>query len=79
MASARRISGQFRLDRSLSPDARAVLQLVVERGYHEFLARVAEGASARLMRSTRSRAPRWSGAAALKIGLVDHLGTFQER
>ncbi len=73
------LSGQFRLDRTMSADARAVLQLVTERGYHEFLARVAAG---------RKRTPEqidsiargrvWSGAAALKIGLVDHLGTFQE-
>lgn len=73
------LSGQFRLDRTLSPDARAVLQLVIERGYHDFLARVAAG---------RKRTPEeidaiargrvWSGEAAVKIGLVDRLGTFDD-
>jgi protease-4 len=73
------LSGQFRLDRTLSPDARAVLQLVIERGYHDFLARVASG---------RKRTPEeidaiargrvWSGDAAVKIGLVDRLGTFDD-
>jgi protease-4 len=73
------LSGQFRLDRSLSPDARAVLQLVTERGYHDFLARVADGRKStpdKIDAIARGRV--WSGQAALKIGLVDHLGSFQQ-
>jgi protease-4 len=73
------LSGQFRLDRSLSPDARAVLQLVTERGYQEFLARVAVGRKrtpAQIDAIARGRV--WSGEAALKVGLVDSLGSFQD-
>jgi protease-4 len=73
------LSGQFRLDRSLSSDARAVLQLVTERGYHDFLARVADGRKStpeKIDAIARGRV--WSGQSALKIGLIDHLGSFQQ-
>jgi protease-4 len=73
------LSGQFRLDRSMSPDARAVLQLVTERGYHDFLARVAAGRKrtpAQVDAIARGRV--WSGEAALKLGLVDKLGDLED-
>jgi protease-4 len=73
------LSGQFRLDRSMSPDARAVLQLVTERGYRDFLARVADGRKrtpAQVDQIARGRV--WSGEAALKLGLVDSLGDFED-
>ena len=73
------LSGQFRLDRSLGADARSVLQLVVERGYHDFLARVAAGrkrTAAQIDAIARGRV--WSGEDALKIGLVDQLGGFDD-
>ena len=73
------LSGQFRLDRSLSADARAVLQLVTERGYHDFLARVAEGRKRKPEEiDAIARGRVWSGESALKIGLIDHLGTLQQ-
>src|SRR5882672_4543607 len=73
------LSGQFRLDRSLSSDARAVLQLVVERGYHEFLARVAEGRKRKPEEiDAIARGRVWSGESALKIGLIDHLGSLKQ-
>jgi protease-4 len=73
------LSGQFRLDRTLSADAKSVLQLVTERGYHEFLERVATGRK----RTTQqidaiARGRVWSGEDALKIGLVDQLGGFDD-
>ena len=73
------LSGQFRLDRTLSADAKSVLQLVTERGYHEFLERVAAGRK----RTTQqidaiARGRVWSGEDALKIGLVDQLGGFDD-
>jgi protease-4 len=73
------LSGQFRLDRSLNPDARAVLQLVVERGYRDFLQRVATGRKrtpAEIDAIGRGRV--WSGDDALKLGLVDKLGRFHD-
>jgi len=73
------LSGQFRLDRSLSPEARAVLQLVIERGYHDFLERVASGRKrtpAEIDAIARGRV--WSGEDALKLGLVDRLGRFED-
>jgi len=73
------LSGQFRLDRSLSPDARAVLQLVIERGYHDFLARVAEGRKRKPEEiDAIARGRVWSGQSALKIGLIDHLGSLKQ-
>jgi protease-4 len=73
------LSGQFRLDRTLSADAKSVLQLVTERGYHEFLERVATGRK----RTTQqidaiARGRVWSGEDALKIGLLDQLGGFDD-
>jgi protease-4 len=73
------LSGQFELDRTLNADARQILQLVIERGYHDFLERVAAG---------RKRTPEqidaiargrvWTGDAAVKNGLIDRLGTVND-
>ena len=73
------LSGQLRIDRPLGEEARALLQSQIDRGYDEFLARVAAG---------RKKTPDqidpiaqgrvWAGSDALRIGLIDHLGHFND-
>jgi protease IV len=73
------LSGQLRLDRALGAPARALLQSTVERGYEEFLARVAGG-----RKKTRDEVDAigqgrvWAGADAKRLGLVDQLGSFDD-
>src|SRR5450631_342629 len=73
------LSGQLRLDRPLGAPARALLQATVERGYEEFLARVAGG-----RKKTRDEVDAigqgrvWAGADARRLGLVDQLGSFND-
>jgi protease-4 len=73
------LSGQLRLDRPLGAPARALLQSTVERGYEEFIKRVANG---------RAKTPDqvdaigqgrvWAGIDGKRLGLVDKLGSFDD-
>ncbi|HEY5102512.1 MAG TPA: signal peptide peptidase SppA [Steroidobacteraceae bacterium] len=73
------LSGQLRLDRPIGAPARALLQSTVERGYEEFLARVAGG-----RKKTRDEIDAiaqgrvWAGSDAKRLGLVDQLGSFDD-
>ena len=73
------LSGQMRLDRPLGNDAKTLLQSMIERGYEQFLAHVAEG-----RKKTRDEVHAiaqgrvWIGSDAKTRGLVDHLGLFDE-
>jgi protease IV len=73
------LSGQLRVDRPLGEDAKVLLQSVIERGYEEFLAHVAEG-----RKKTRdeihaiAQGRVWIGTDAKKNGLVDQLGLFDQ-
>jgi len=73
------LSGQLRVDRPLGDGAKKVLQATIDRGYEEFLGRVSTG-----RRKTRDEVNEiaqgrvWTGADALKLGLVDHLGSFED-
>jgi protease-4 len=73
------LSGQLRLDRTMGAPARALLQSTVERGYEEFLARVANG-----RKKTRDQVDEigqgrvWAGVDGKRLGLVDELGSFDD-
>jgi len=73
------LSGSLRLDRPLTPEVRGLIQATVEHGYEEFLARVAAGRE-----KTRDEVDAiaqgrvWAGVDAERIGLVDHLGGFED-
>jgi protease IV len=73
------LSGQLRIDRPLGDDARALLQSQIDRGYDEFVERVGAG-----RRKTRDQVDSiaqgrvWAGGDAYRIGLVDHLGSFDD-
>ena len=73
------LSGQLRLDRPLGAPARALLQSTVERGYEEFLQRVASG-----RKKTRDQVDEigqgrvWAVIDGKRLGLVDELGSFDD-
>lgn len=73
------LSGQLRIDRPLGEDAKKLIQSMIEHGYEEFLGHVAEG-----RKKTRDEVHAiaqgrvWIGSDALKNGLVDKLGLYDE-
>lgn len=73
------LSGDFRLDRSLGPAARDILQSGVEHAYAVFLDHVAENrgkSPAEIDVVAQGRV--WSGSDAHARGLVDHLGNLEQ-
>jgi protease-4 len=69
------LAGSFRIDRPFGGVAARATQLSVEHGYDQFLAIVAEGRGISKKDVNKIAQGRvWTGADALKIGLVDHLG-----
>ncbi len=73
------LSGQMRLDRPLGEGAKRVLQAVVDRGYEEFLGRVSTGrGKTRDEVNEIAQGRVWTGVDASKLGLVDHLGSFED-
>lgn len=73
------LSGAVRPDRALDPRAGELVQLMIDRGYEEFLERVAKARD--MSRDEVDRIARgriWSGADAHRIGLVDQLGGLDE-
>jgi protease-4 len=72
-------SGQLRLDRPLGEGAKKVLQAIIDRGYEEFLGRVSTGrGKTRDEVNEIAQGRVWTGADAMKLGLVDHLGSFED-
>ncbi len=73
------LSGEFRLDRPLGPAASKLFQATIERGYVEFLGRVADGRerpAEELDAVAQGRV--WAGVDAKRVGLVDELGSFKQ-
>jgi protease-4 len=74
-----RLSGALRLDRPLQPEVARMFQSAIEKGYEDFLARVAEARS--MSRDDVDRLARgrvWSGKDAHQRKLVDKLGGLKE-
>ncbi len=73
------LSGEFRLDRPVGPGAAKLLQATIDHGYEEFLARVGAGRKkSRDEVDAVAQGRVWSGKDALKLGLVDRLGSFDD-
>ncbi len=69
------LAGAIGIDRKLSPEMGEMIQSIIDRGYDQFLATVAEGRSMSkedVDRVARGRV--WSGQDALEHGLVDKMG-----
>ena len=73
------LSGELRLDRPVGPVAAQLLQSLIERGYADFLSRVAEGRNLKVEAVEPLAQGRvWSGRDAKANGLVDQLGGFDD-
>jgi protease IV len=73
------LSGQLRIDRPLGEEARVLLQSQINRGYDDFLARVAAGRRKTPAQvDTIAQGRVWAGADAQRLGLVDQLGSFND-
>ncbi|MBS0578057.1 MAG: signal peptide peptidase SppA [Proteobacteria bacterium] len=73
------LSGQTRLDRPLSEGAKGLIQAITNRGYEEFLERVAGGRGKSTEQVNEIAQGRvWAGTDAKRVGLVDQLGLFND-
>jgi protease IV len=73
------LAGALTIDRPLGPQISQLLQSQVDRGYQEFVDRVAAGRRETPQQIDAIGQGRvWAGADARKIGLVDHLGTLED-
>jgi len=73
------LAGALSIDRPLSTEVTELLQSQVDRGYQEFVDRVASGRRETPQQIDAIGQGRvWAGADARRIGLVDHLGTLED-
>jgi len=73
------LSGELRIDRPIGPAAGTLLQSIIERGYEDFLARVAIGrGKTRDQVDAIAQGRVWAGRDAKRLGLVDNLGSLDE-
>jgi protease-4 len=73
------LAGDMRVERTLGPAARQILQLSVDHAYSEFLQRVSEGRKKPVEDVDKIAQGRvWAGVDAQRIGLVDHLGGLKD-
>jgi protease-4 len=73
------LAGDMRMERTLGPAARQILQTSVEHAYAEFLMRVSEGRKKSVTEVDKIAQGRvWAGVDAQRIGLVDHLGGLKD-
>lgn len=73
------LSGGIRPDRALAEPMREALQLSIENGYRTFVGRVAEARQStpeEIDKIARGRV--WIGSDAVRIGLVDKLGSLED-
>lgn len=73
-----RMAGAFDLSRPLAPEVGQVIQSYIDKGYRDFITRVAQGRQRtpeQIDEVARGRV--WTGAQALERGLVDELGGIQ--
>ncbi|HSD69760.1 MAG TPA: signal peptide peptidase SppA, partial [Woeseiaceae bacterium] len=72
-------SGQFRPDREMSEEAKALFQLVINRGYDDFISKVAQFREMEKGSVDRiAQGQVWTGADALNHGLIDAIGGLDE-
>ncbi len=73
------LAGDMRMERTLGPAARQILQTSVEHAYAEFLMRVGEGRKKSVTEVDKIAQGRvWAGVDAQRIGLVDALGGLKD-
>jgi protease-4 len=73
------LAGALSIDRPLGPEVSQLLQSQIDRGYQQFVDRVASGRRETPQQIDAIAQGRvWAGADARRIGLVDHLGTMED-
>ncbi len=73
------LAGQFRLDRSVSPEASRILDLTVQGSYERFVGQVADARDMDPGQALALAGGRiWTGAMAADQGLVDRLGGLDD-
>jgi protease-4 len=73
------LSGDFRLDRSLGEASRDIVQQSIEHEYRQFISHVALSRKQDVEAIDKvARGRVWSGRDALKLGLVDRLGGYDD-
>lgn len=73
------LAGAFSTARPLNDMTKDIIQQSIEAGYSEFLTLVAEGRNMTVDDVDKIAQGRvWVGAKAKELGLVDHLGTFED-
>src|SRR5882757_1428664 len=73
------LAGDMRLDRTLTPARRRILQTSVDHAYSDFLRRVGDGRKKPVEDVDKIAQGRvWAGVDAQRIGLVDHLGGLKD-
>jgi protease-4 len=73
------LAGALSIDRPLSTEASELIQSQIDRGYQQFVGRVAAGRRETPQQIDAIGQGRvWAGADARRIGLVDHLGTMED-
>ena len=73
------LAGDMRMDRSIGPAARQILQQSVDHAYAEFLQRVSDGRKKTVEEVDKIAQGRvWAGVDAQRIGLVDQLGGLKD-
>ncbi|MBA2238963.1 MAG: signal peptide peptidase SppA, partial [Lysobacter sp.] len=73
-----RFAGAFDITRTLDPAVGEVIQSVIDKGYRDFIGRVAEARGQPVAQvDTVARGRVWSGAQAMQRGLVDQMGGLQ--
>ena len=74
-----RWAGQFRGDRELSDDSRQLIQTVIDKGYDDFISRVADHRGMEKPAvDAIAQGQVWTGADALEIGLIDAIGDLDD-
>jgi len=73
------LAGSLTIDRPLSKEASELVQSQIDRGYQQFVDRVASGRRETPQQIDAIGQGRvWAGADARRIGLVDRLGTLED-
>ena len=72
-------AGQLRPDRAMSNDTKALFQIIVDKGYEEFISKVSQHRNLNKMEVDRIGQGRvWTGTDALELGLIDEIGNLDE-
>jgi protease-4 len=72
-------AGELRFDRAMSDDARALVQVMIEDGYDDFISKVAMHRNMQPAEVDRvAQGQVWTGTDALDHGLIDGLGGLED-